>query len=130
MSTPSFLLRFTVLNPLLVAALGFGHRPLTGTEWAKGDPLPSWKGGPAKEAVIDFVTQVTREGGKTSFRPPKASPRHAPLRRADGRKYSRSLSSGLLLSRRRQLAGVGIVADSGAFSFRLPGGSKRFRLTS
>jgi phosphoserine phosphatase len=30
---------------------------------ALGDPLPSWKDGPAKKAVVDFVREVTREGG-------------------------------------------------------------------
>jgi phosphoserine phosphatase len=29
--------------------------------WA-GDPLPSWNDGPAKKAVIDFVSRVTKEG--------------------------------------------------------------------
>src|SRR5262249_28510790 len=28
-----------------------------------GDPLPSWNEGPAKKAVIDFVSRVTRDGG-------------------------------------------------------------------
>ena len=28
-----------------------------------GDPLPSWNEGPAKAAIIDFVTRVTKSGG-------------------------------------------------------------------
>jgi hypothetical protein len=34
----------------------------------KSDLLPSWNDGPAKKAVIDFVTKVTKEGG-TDFVP-------------------------------------------------------------
>jgi phosphoserine phosphatase len=30
---------------------------------ALGDPLPSWKDGPTKQAVVDFVREVTGEGG-------------------------------------------------------------------
>ena len=26
------------------------------------DPLPSWRDGPAKAAIVDFVTSVTRSG--------------------------------------------------------------------
>jgi phosphoserine phosphatase len=34
-----------------------------------GDPLPSWNGGAAKGAVVDFVARVTKEGGP-EFVPP------------------------------------------------------------
>jgi hypothetical protein len=30
---------------------------------AQDDPLPSWNGGPAKRAIVQFVARVTREGG-------------------------------------------------------------------
>lgn len=31
--------------------------------WPQADPLPSWNDGPAKTAIIDFVTRVTTDGG-------------------------------------------------------------------
>jgi phosphoglycolate phosphatase-like HAD superfamily hydrolase len=31
--------------------------------WAADDPLPSWNEGPCKQALVDFVTRVTKEGG-------------------------------------------------------------------
>ena len=34
------------------------------------DPLPSWNEGAARQAIINFVTRVTTEGGK-DFVPPK-----------------------------------------------------------
>jgi phosphoserine phosphatase len=34
-----------------------------------GDPLPSWREGPVKSALIDFITSVTTEGSP-DFRPP------------------------------------------------------------
>ncbi|HEX5138086.1 MAG TPA: HAD family hydrolase [Planctomycetota bacterium] len=33
------------------------------TAAAAGDPLPSWKDGPAKESILDFVRKVTTAGG-------------------------------------------------------------------
>jgi phosphoglycolate phosphatase-like HAD superfamily hydrolase len=33
------------------------------TSFAQTDPLPSWNDGPAKQAIVDFVTKVTTEGG-------------------------------------------------------------------
>ncbi|MFN7308940.1 MAG: haloacid dehalogenase-like hydrolase, partial [Acetobacteraceae bacterium] len=33
------------------------------------DPLPSWREGPRKRALLDFVAAVTREGG-SGFVPP------------------------------------------------------------
>ena len=38
------------------------------------DPLPSWNDGKAKQAIVEFVTKVTKEGARTSSRPPNASP--------------------------------------------------------
>jgi phosphoglycolate phosphatase-like HAD superfamily hydrolase len=32
--------------------------------WAQGDPLPSWKDGPNKQSIVDFVTRVTAPGGR------------------------------------------------------------------
>ena len=40
----------------LVVATSIGAR-------AAGDALPSWNDGPAKAAIVDFVTRVTTEGG-------------------------------------------------------------------
>ena len=36
---------------------------LTSNVGAADDPLPSWNEGAAKQAIIDFVTRVTQEGG-------------------------------------------------------------------
>ena len=38
--------------------------------WAQTDPLPSWNDGKAKQAILDFVGKVTREGGP-DFVPPE-----------------------------------------------------------
>ncbi len=32
--------------------------------WTSADPLPSWKEGTAKKAILDFVAKVTKEGSK------------------------------------------------------------------
>lgn len=36
---------------------------LVNAQPASGDPLPSWKNGPTKTAIISFVNKVTRSGG-------------------------------------------------------------------
>jgi len=36
------------------------------------DPLPSWRDGPRKRALLDFVASVTREGG-AGYVPPLSS---------------------------------------------------------
>lgn len=36
---------------------------------AQSDPLPSWKDGPVKSAITDFVAKVTQEGGAEFVRP-------------------------------------------------------------
>lgn len=36
---------------------------------AETDPLPSWNDGPTKQSIIDFVTQVTEEGGPDFVKP-------------------------------------------------------------
>jgi phosphoglycolate phosphatase-like HAD superfamily hydrolase len=38
---------------------------------AQTDPLPSWNDGPAKQAIIAFVTDVTREGSPDFVPPPE-----------------------------------------------------------
>ena len=35
------------------------------------DPLPSWNGGPAKRAIVGFVSRVTNEGGPDFVAPPE-----------------------------------------------------------
>src|SRR5262245_60888239 len=52
----------TVLALLAVVAL-------TTHSLAQTDPLPSWNDGPAKQAILDFVTAVTTEGGKDFVAP-------------------------------------------------------------
>lgn len=62
---------------LLALAVWFGSRPPAPSPDAPRpagstgpvDPLPSWNDGPAKRALVDFVSAVTREGGPT-FVPP------------------------------------------------------------
>ena len=59
-------------NGFLIALVGIGL-VLAGCEKAPDtkaikevvttDPLPSWNEGPTKKAIIDFVSQVTKEGG-------------------------------------------------------------------
>ena len=38
------------------------------------DPLPSWNDGPSKQAIIDFVSTVTKEGSPGFVKPESASP--------------------------------------------------------
>jgi hypothetical protein len=59
--TKIYITRLTVLILLLVVA------PV----YAWTDPLPSWNGGPAKTAVIEFVKKTT-EKGRPNFVPPEA----------------------------------------------------------
>jgi len=42
---------------------------LAGARAQGGDPLPSWNAGAARQAIVDFVGRVTREGG-ADFVPP------------------------------------------------------------
>ncbi len=51
---PAVLVLLLCLN--LVVAVSGGAK-------AAGDALPSWNDGPAKAAIVDFVTRVTTEGG-------------------------------------------------------------------
>ena len=41
------------------------------TAAAQTDPLPSWNEGPAKQSIIAFVTDVTREGSPDFVPPPE-----------------------------------------------------------
>ncbi|MEA1832536.1 HAD family hydrolase [Methylobacterium durans] len=41
------------------------------TATAQTDPLPSWNDGPAKQAIVAFVTDVTREGSPDFIPPPE-----------------------------------------------------------
>lgn len=45
------------------AAVGFGALAAISAAYAQDDPLPSWNDGPSKQAIVDFVTAVTTEGG-------------------------------------------------------------------
>src|SRR6476660_5950476 len=36
---------------------------------AQSDPLPSWNDGAIKQSIIDFVTRVTKEGGRDFVKP-------------------------------------------------------------
>ncbi len=52
-----------VLLPLLVAMIV--------SAFAQTDPLPSWKEGPVRSAITDFVTKVTQPGGAGFVEPEK-----------------------------------------------------------
>src|SRR5271169_824944 len=49
--------RQTLLAAALIAATAF-----TATIARAADPLPSWNEGPAKKAIVEFVTKVTKPG--------------------------------------------------------------------
>jgi phosphoserine phosphatase len=53
----------------VLLALGYVFAQPAGLQQASTDPLPSWNDGPAKKAIIEFVTRVTKEGGR-DFVPP------------------------------------------------------------
>jgi phosphoserine phosphatase len=42
---------------------------VTSSVWAADDPLPSWNDGPTKQAIVDFVGKVTKEGGPDFVKP-------------------------------------------------------------
>lgn len=60
-------LKFTAWIPGfgLVLTIGFlvPTQPVLPEQPVVTDPLPSWKGGPTKKAIIDFVQAVTTKGG-------------------------------------------------------------------
>ena len=50
--------------------LGLLAAALPASTFAQGaDPLPSWREGPRKRALLEFVAAVTREGGADYVRP-------------------------------------------------------------
>jgi hypothetical protein len=58
------------------------------------DILPSWNDGPAKKALVDFVTKVTKDGGPDFVPPPERIPT---LRRRSYRVFEPlPVSSGLI----------------------------------
>jgi haloacid dehalogenase-like hydrolase len=59
-------MRLRSLFPIALVVLAIGTVP---PRLRAADPLPSWKEGPAKQAILEFVTRVTDKGGK-DFVPP------------------------------------------------------------
>ena len=51
------------------ALLIAGLLGLSSAAFAQSDPLPSWNDGKAKQAILDFVGKVTREGGPDFVKP-------------------------------------------------------------
>jgi phosphoserine phosphatase len=58
---------FVLLSTVVLAAVGCGVA--RSSPASKTDPLPSWREGPAKQAIMAFVAGVTRPGAPT-FVPP------------------------------------------------------------
>jgi hypothetical protein len=56
----------SIMRLLMKALLGL---LLLTTAALAADPLPSWNDGPAKQAIVSFVEQVTKEGSP-AFVPP------------------------------------------------------------
>jgi len=54
-----------------LGALGLATLAATSAQAQPADPLPSWREGPRKRALLDFVAAVTTEGG-AEFVPPAA----------------------------------------------------------
>jgi phosphoglycolate phosphatase-like HAD superfamily hydrolase len=50
-------------HPLIAVLLSAPLAAMGATAMAQPGPLPSWKEGPARHAIVDFVARVTREGG-------------------------------------------------------------------
>src|SRR5438445_610648 len=46
-----------------IRALALAALPIAAAPARAADPLPSWADGPAKKAIVAFVTKVTKEGG-------------------------------------------------------------------
>ena len=51
-------------RPNLFAAALLGTLAFTTTVSLAADPLPSWNEGPAKKAIVEFVTKVTKPGSR------------------------------------------------------------------
>src|SRR4029079_18574341 len=47
---------------LIVTGFVVGPAWVATSHTRTGDPLPSWNDGPAKQSILDFVAQVTKEG--------------------------------------------------------------------
>ncbi|WP_353643123.1 HAD family hydrolase [Mesorhizobium sp. WSM2239] len=58
-----------VESPRVLAAAIFLLASLSCLAFAQSDPLPSWKEGPVKSAITDFVAKVTQEGGADFVEP-------------------------------------------------------------
>ena len=58
----------SLLAVLLLGGSVLAATLLSAPSHADEDPLPSWKGGAAKQAILDFVESVTR----TTASPPSA----------------------------------------------------------
>jgi len=58
-------MRRTVLIVLVCLSLGGGFADLVS---GQADPLPSWNEGPSKKGIVEFVTQVTKEGSPNFVR--------------------------------------------------------------
>ena len=54
---------FSVLIPRRIVFAALLMLGFTVDGLAQSDPLPSWSDGAAKQAILDFVVRVTREGG-------------------------------------------------------------------
>jgi len=70
-----FFLPLVGIAGLAAAAIWFGAAPsalptaqgipVVSLLPVSGDPLPSWNAGPTKQAILDFIAAVTRQGAKT-----------------------------------------------------------------
>jgi haloacid dehalogenase-like hydrolase len=68
---------FVWVNSLALGALlavipltgGCSHKPLPARTFGASDPLPSWNDGPAKKAIVTFITATTDKNGP-NFVPP------------------------------------------------------------
>jgi hypothetical protein len=63
----------TTMNslPIFLRILALGALLALGTLAHAGDPLPSWNDGPAKQAILTFVTQTTDRGSPKFVPPPE-----------------------------------------------------------
>ncbi|WP_240359940.1 HAD family hydrolase [Pyxidicoccus trucidator] len=62
MSLPCCCLRRQSLYLHAMLALVLGFSAAAGAQAGRGEPLPSWNDGPAKQAILGFVSRVTTEG--------------------------------------------------------------------
>jgi len=57
------------LRCITFALLAVGLCAWTGAAFAQPDPLPSWNDGKSRQAILDFVAKVTRDGGPDFVKP-------------------------------------------------------------